>query len=317
MSTVIKNGTIVTHDLTYKADVLIDDGKIIEIGKNLSGTDEFDATDCYVMPGGIDPHTHLEMPFMGTYSTDDFESGTRAALAGGTTMVIDFALPSPGQGLHDALKMWDNKSTRANCDYSFHMAVTWWGEQVFDEMESVIKERGINTFKHFLAYKGALMVNDDELFASFNRLSELGGIAMVHAENGDVVAELSAKLLAEGNTGPEAHVTVDQINREVLSFLFKGELPTQDKNQISEARQQKRARLNTSKASVQNTSEQAIQNSRQPSSEPVETIVREQPKIGRNEKVTIKNIMSGEEKEVKFKQAIPLIEKGSWVLIQK
>ncbi len=112
-------------------------------------------------------------------------------------------------------------------------------------------------------------------------------------------------------------VTVDQINREVLSFLFKGELPTQDKNQISEARQQKRARLNTSKASVQNTSEQAIQNSRQPSSEPVETIVREQPKIGRNEKVTIKNIMSGEEKEVKFKQAIPLIEKGSWVLIQK
>ena len=112
-------------------------------------------------------------------------------------------------------------------------------------------------------------------------------------------------------------VTVEQINREVLSFLFKGELPTQDKNQISEARQQKRARLNTSKASVQNTSEQAIQNSRQPSSEPVETIVREQPKIGRNEKVTIKNIMSGEEKEVKFKQAIPLIEKGSWVLIQK
>ena len=112
-------------------------------------------------------------------------------------------------------------------------------------------------------------------------------------------------------------VTVDQINREVLSFLFKGELPTQDKNQISEARQQKRARLNTSKASVQNTSEQAIQNSRQQSSEPVETVVREQPKIGRNEKVSIKNIMSGEEKVVKFKQAIPLIEKGSWVLIQK
>ena len=163
MSTVIKNGTIITHDLTYEADVLIEDGKIIEIGKNLSGTDELDATGCYVMPGGIDPHTHLEMPFMGTYSSDDFESGTRAALAGGTTMVVDFALPSPGQGLHDALKMWDNKSTRANCDYSFHMAVTWWGEQVFDEMESVIKDRGINTFKHFLAYKGALMVNDDEL----------------------------------------------------------------------------------------------------------------------------------------------------------
>ncbi|MCG3269058.1 dihydropyrimidinase [Yoonia sp. I 8.24] len=205
MTTVIKNGTIVTADLTYKADVLIENGTIIEIGQNLSGAEELDATGCYVMPGGIDPHTHLEMPFMGTYSTDDFESGTRAALAGGTTMVVDFALPSPGQGLHDALKMWDNKSGRAACDYSFHMAVTWWGEQVFDEMESVVKERGINTFKHFMAYKGALMVNDDEMYSSFKRLSELGGIAMVHAENGDVVAELSAKLLAEGNTGPEAH----------------------------------------------------------------------------------------------------------------
>ena len=170
---VIKNGTIVTADLTYKADVLIQDGTIIEIGANLSGDEQLDATGCYIMPGGIDPHTHLEMPFMGTYSTDDFESGTRAALAGGTTMVVDFALPSPGQGLHDALQMWDNKSTRANCDYSFHMAVTWWGEQIFNEMESVIKDRGINTFKHFLAYKGALMVNDDELYASFNRLSEL------------------------------------------------------------------------------------------------------------------------------------------------
>ena len=205
MSTVIKNGTIVTADLTYKADVLVEGGVIVQIGPNLQGDEQLDATGCYVMPGGIDPHTHLEMPFMGTYSTDDFESGTRAALSGGTTMVVDFALPAPGQGLHDALQMWDNKSGRANCDYSFHMAVTWWGEQVFNEMESVIRDRGINTFKHFMAYKGALMVNDDEMYASFSRLSELGGIAMVHAENGDVVAELSAKLLAAGNTGPEAH----------------------------------------------------------------------------------------------------------------
>ncbi|MDD8024016.1 MAG: dihydropyrimidinase [Paracoccaceae bacterium] len=204
MTTVIKNGTIVTADLTYKADVLIEGGQIIEIGQGLKGDTVLDATGCYVMPGGIDPHTHLEMPFMGTYSSDDFESGTRAALAGGTTMVIDFALPAPGQGLLDALKMWDNKSTRANCDYSFHMAVTWWGEQVFDEMQAVT-ERGINSFKHFMAYKGSLMVNDDELFASFKRCAELGALPMVHAENGDIVAEMSAKLLAEGNTGPEAH----------------------------------------------------------------------------------------------------------------
>ncbi|AUH34805.1 dihydropyrimidinase [Paracoccus tegillarcae] len=204
MSTVIRNGTIVTADLTYKADVLIEGGKITAIGENLTGDTQLDATGCYVMPGGIDPHTHLEMPFMGTYSADDFESGTRAALAGGTTMVVDFALPSPQQGLLDALQMWDNKSGRAHCDYSYHMAVTWWGQQVFDEMAEVVK-RGITTFKHFMAYKGALMVNDDELFASFRRVGDLGGIAMVHAENGDVVAELSARLLAEGNTGPEAH----------------------------------------------------------------------------------------------------------------
>ena len=204
MTKVIKGGTVVTADLTYEADVRIEDGKIIEIGPNLSGDEVLDATGCYIMPGGIDPHTHLEMPFMGTYSSDDFESGTRAALAGGTTMVVDFALPNPGESLLDALKRWDNKSTRANCDYSFHMAVTWWGEQVFDDMQAVVG-RGINTFKHFLAYKGALMVNDDELYASFTRCAELGATPLVHAENGDVVAELTAQLLAEGNTGPEAH----------------------------------------------------------------------------------------------------------------
>ncbi|WP_323006327.1 dihydropyrimidinase [Pseudorhodobacter sp.] len=204
MTTVIKNGTIVTHDLTYKADVLIEGGKIVAIGPGLSGDTVLDATGCYVMPGGIDPHTHLEMPFMGTYSSDDFESGTRAALAGGTTMVIDFALPAPGQGLLDALDMWHNKSGRANCDYSYHMAITWWGEKVFDDMAKVV-DKGITSFKHFLAYKGALMVNDDELYSSFQRVRDLGAIAMVHAENGDVVAELSARLLAEGNTGPEAH----------------------------------------------------------------------------------------------------------------
>ena len=204
MSTVIKGGTIVTADLTYEADVLIENGKIVEIGPDLTGDETLDAAGCYIMPGGIDPHTHLEMPFMGTYSSDDFESGTRAALSGGTTMVVDFALPSPGQGLLDAIQMWDNKSTRANCDYSFHMAITWWGEQVFDEMKAVT-ERGINTFKHFMAYKGALMVNDDEMFASFRRCAELGALPLVHAENGDVVADLQAKYMAEGNDGPEGH----------------------------------------------------------------------------------------------------------------
>ena len=204
MSKVIKNGTVVTADLTYKADVKIDGGRIVEIGQNLDGDETLDASGCYVMPGGIDPHTHLEMPFMGTYSADDFESGTRAALSGGTTMVVDFCLPSPNQSLLEALTMWDNKTSKASCDYSFHMAITWWGKQVFDEMPDVVK-RGITSFKHFMAYKGSLMVNDDEMLASFQRCAEIGALPLVHAENGDVVAALSEKLLAEGNDGPEGH----------------------------------------------------------------------------------------------------------------
>jgi dihydropyrimidinase len=204
MTTLIKKGTIVTADLSYTADVRIEHGTITEIGQGLRGGTELDATGCYIMPGGIDPHTHLEMPFMGTYSADDFDSGTRAALAGGTTMVVDFVLPGQGQGLMDAAQMWHNKSGRAHCDYSYHMAITWWGEKVWEDMALSVKA-GMTSFKHFMAYKGALMVNDDELFQSFRRVGDLGGLAMVHAENGDVVAELTARLLAEGNTGPEGH----------------------------------------------------------------------------------------------------------------
>ncbi len=204
MSKAIKNGTIVTADRTWKADVLVKHDKIIAIGPDLHGDHDLDATGCYVMPGGIDPHTHLEMPFMGTYSADDFESGTRAAISGGTTMVVDFCLPSPKQSLLEALQMWHNKSGKACCDYSFHMAITWWGKKVFDEMPKVVG-KGITSFKHFMAYKGALMVNDDEMYASFKRCAEIGALPLVHAENGDVVAALQQKLLAEGNNGPEAH----------------------------------------------------------------------------------------------------------------
>lgn len=205
MTTVIKGGTIVTADLTYKADVKIEGGVIVEIGPDLKGDTVLDATGCYVMPGGIDPHVHLEMPFMGTYSADNFESGTRAGLSGGTTMVVDFCLPAPDQSLLEALTMWDNKTSQANADYSFHMAITGWNERVFDEMKTIVEDKGINTFKHFMAYKGALMVNDDEMFASFQRCAELGALPLVHAENGDVVAAMTAKLMAEGNNGPEAH----------------------------------------------------------------------------------------------------------------
>src|SRR3712207_194533 len=156
------------------------------------------------MPGGIDPHTHMEMPFMGTQSADDFLSGTRAAISGGTTMIVDFCLPAPGQSVLEALGTWNQKAGKAAADYSFHMAVTWWGEEVWKEMPEVVN-RGINTFKHFMAYKGALMVNDDEMYQSFLRCAQLGALPLVHAENGDVVARLQQKYLETGVRGPEGH----------------------------------------------------------------------------------------------------------------
>ncbi|SDR42413.1 dihydropyrimidinase [Rhizobiales bacterium GAS191] len=204
MSLVIKGGDIVTADRTYKADILVEGESIKAIGTDFRGDDVIDASGCFVMPGGIDPHTHLEMPFMGTTSTDHYESGTKAALSGGTTMVVDFCIPNNGQKLMDAWADWDKKSKTACTDYAYHMCITYWTDKVRDEMAEVVK-RGVTTFKHFMAYKGALMVNDEEMFASFRRCAELGAMPLVHAENGDVVAALQAKLLADGITGPEGH----------------------------------------------------------------------------------------------------------------
>ena len=134
----------------------------------------------------------------------DYESGTKAALAGGTTMVVDFCIPGNGQRLMDAWKDWDKRSEKAASDYSYHMCITYWNDQVRQDMADVVN-KGVTTFKHFMAYKGALMVNDDEMFSSFRRCAELGAMPLVHAENGDVVAALQKKLLAEGITGPEGH----------------------------------------------------------------------------------------------------------------
>ncbi len=205
MTKVIKGGTVVTADRSYKADVLIEGEKIVGIGENLSGDETVDASDAYVIPGGIDPHTHLEMPFMGTTAAETFESGTWAAASGGTTMLVDFVLPGPDGSLMNAISEWDRKSAPQICtDISYHMAITGWSEQIFNEMEQVVAS-GVNTFKHFMAYKGALMVDDDEMFASFQRCAELGALPLVHAENGDVVAALQEKYMKEGTTGPEGH----------------------------------------------------------------------------------------------------------------
>ncbi|MDR3494952.1 MAG: dihydropyrimidinase [Ancalomicrobiaceae bacterium] len=208
MTLLIRGGTVVNHDYSQKADVLIDGGTIIAVGPNLTapaGSQVIDAGGAYVLPGGIDPHTHLDMPFMGTSTTDDFETGTRAALAGGTTMVVDFCLPGPGQSLLAAYQEWRHKGEKALSDYGLHLAITWWDKQVYDEMATVVRTYGINSFKHFMAYKGSLMVNDDELYHSFSRCAELGALPMVHAENGDLVFRLQQHYMDIGVTGPEGH----------------------------------------------------------------------------------------------------------------
>jgi len=205
MTKVIKGGTVVTADRMWTADVLIDGETIKEIGEDLKGDEYVDAEGAYVIPGGIDPHTHMEMPFMGTTAAETFESGTWAAAVGGTTMLIDFCLPGADGSIKNAINEWHRKSAPQICsDIGYHMAVTGWNESIFNEMKDAV-EMGVNSFKHFMAYKGALMVEDDEMFASFQRCKELGALPMVHAENGDIIDALQKKFLAEGKTGPEWH----------------------------------------------------------------------------------------------------------------
>ena len=209
MSLLIKGGTVVTAEETYRADVYCANGTIQAIGENLeapAGAELVDAGEALVIPGGIDPHTHMELPFMGTVTADDFMSGPSAGLAGGTTMIIDFVIPSPEQSLLEAYDTWMSNAQKAPSDYSFHVAITWWSDQVREEMGVLTRERGVNSFKHFMAYKGAIMLDDEILLNSFDRCQELGAMATVHAENGEMIFHLQNKLLAMGITGPEGHV---------------------------------------------------------------------------------------------------------------
>lgn len=208
MSVLIKNGTIVNADQSFQADVLCADGKIQEIGSNISapnGAEIIDAAGQYVMPGGIDPHTHMQLPFMGTVASEDFYTGTAAGLAGGTTMIIDFVIPAPQQNIMEAYHQWRDWSQKAVADYSFHVAITWWDETVHADMKTLVEKYGVNSFKHFMAYKGAIMATDEILVNSFNRALELGAITTVHAENGEMVWQLQNKIFDMGITGPEGH----------------------------------------------------------------------------------------------------------------
>jgi dihydropyrimidinase len=208
MSIIIRGGTVVNASGEQRADVLISDGKIVDVGLDLdapAGAREIDAGGAYVIPGGIDPHTHMELPFMGTVASEDFFTGTSAAAAGGTTMCIDFVIPSPQENIIDAWKKWRGWSEKAACDHSFHVAITWWDETVHRDMGVLSTDYGINSFKHFMAYKGAIMCDDEVLVNSFSRARELGAICTVHAENGELVWRLQQEIYAKGITGPEGH----------------------------------------------------------------------------------------------------------------
>lgn len=208
MSILIKNGNIVTATDNYIADIFIEGETIKAIGKDLpyKADREIDATGKYVFPGGIDPHVHLDMPFMGTYSSDNYETGTRAALHGGTTMVIDFILQKQGHSLQSALEEWRSRSDN-NCvgDYSFHMAVTDFNDDTKKEVQGLIEIEGISSFKTFMAYKGALMIDDRQMIGLMDEVKKHGGLINVHATNGDMIDYLVQKHRGEGKLTPLYH----------------------------------------------------------------------------------------------------------------
>ena len=209
MSTLfIRGGTVVNADRAFRADVITHNGTITAVGENLSapaGATVVDAGGQYVMPGGIDPHTHMQLPFMGTVTMDDFFTGTAAGMAGGNTTIIDFVIPDPQENILEAYKKWRGWAEKAAGDYSFHVAITWWSEQVRKDMGTLVNEEGVNSFKHFMAYKNAIMCDDETLVNSFKRALELGAMPTVHAENGELVYLLQQTVADMGIMGPEGH----------------------------------------------------------------------------------------------------------------
>jgi len=208
MSTLIRNGTVVNADATFPADILVEGEKIKEVRAGIpetAATRVLDATGLLVMPGGIDAHTHLDMPFGGTTSSDDFETGTRAAAFGGTTTIVDFAIQPRGTRMRDALDTWWKKADgKAQIDYGLHMIVTDLGGAGLEDMDDMVRE-GVASFKLFMAYPNVLMVDDATIFRALSQTAKNGALVCMHAENGSVIDVIVARALAEGKTAPIYH----------------------------------------------------------------------------------------------------------------
>lgn len=208
MSLLIKNGEIVTASARYKADIWCEDEQITRIDRNIDppeGAEVIDASGKFVFPGFIDPHTHIHLPFMGTFAKDNYETGTIAALCGGTTTLIDFVIPGQDEEPMSALETWREQAEGEACsDYSWHMAITHFDDTVAAQLREAV-DQGLASFKVFLAYKGAFGIDDEQLFKVLELARELGVIVTAHCENAEMVAALQRRLVGEGKTGPEWH----------------------------------------------------------------------------------------------------------------
>lgn len=208
MGIVLNGGTIVTAADVYQADVRIEGERVVAIGCDIKqpGDQAIDVDGCFLFPGGIDPHTHFDLP-MGDFSTsDDFLSGTKAAVLGGTTTIVDFATQFKGETLKEGLRNWHNKADdKCYADYGFHMAITEWNESIAQEMKVLIREDGVSSFKFYMAYKNSLQVDDQALLQALRQAGECGALVCVHCENGDIVYDLVHEYVKEGKTSPKYH----------------------------------------------------------------------------------------------------------------